>query len=247
MRLGVMQPYFFPYFQQYRHIAQCDLWVVFDTVKYSRKTWVSRNRILNRQRGWQYIAAPVVRGASLGSIAEAELAPGEWRERDVLSALKNYRHDAPNYEATCELVREILHAPARTIADLNTHALKRVARQLGIDTPILRLSEMNLDLPKDAGPGEWGLLIAEAMSADIYSNAPGGTHLFDPAQFEAAGIQLEFYTPIPLTHPTGSFTFEPGLSVIDTLMWMTPDALRSYLPGATTIVSVVPPASEKSA
>ena len=51
MKLGIMQPYFFPYIGYFSLIANTDLWVVFDTPQYTRKSWMNRNRILH-PRGW---------------------------------------------------------------------------------------------------------------------------------------------------------------------------------------------------
>ncbi len=80
MKLGVMQPYFFPYAQQFRHIGQCARWIVFDTPKFSRKTWESRNRIADRNAGWSYISVPVAKGATSGSICDARIADDiNWR------------------------------------------------------------------------------------------------------------------------------------------------------------------------
>ena len=59
MRLGIMQPYFLPYLEHFRLIAACDRWIVFDTVKYSRHSWMNRNRIINREKGWVYLGVPV--------------------------------------------------------------------------------------------------------------------------------------------------------------------------------------------
>jgi hypothetical protein len=59
LTVGIMQPYFIPYWGYFSHIQQCDFWVVFDQPKYSRKTWMSRNYIRNAQGKPQLISIPV--------------------------------------------------------------------------------------------------------------------------------------------------------------------------------------------
>lgn len=51
MRLGIMQPYFFPYPGHFALIAHVDQWLVFDITQYTPKTWMNRNRILHPRGG----------------------------------------------------------------------------------------------------------------------------------------------------------------------------------------------------
>lgn len=218
MILGVMQPYFLPYLEHFKLIAACDRWVVFDTVLYRRKTWMSRNRIINRETTWSYISVPIVRGATQGPVAAANVSKTNWRE-DLENRLRVYAREAPFYEDTCELVRGIIAPNHTTLADLNAWGLRVICDYLGISTPCERLSEMKLDLPEHAGPDEWGLLISKALGADEYRNASGGGRLLDPARFEAAGVRLSFHEHRPVSYATGSFVPVPDLSIIDPLMW----------------------------
>src|SRR5450756_2454672 len=59
MRLGIMQPYFFPYLGYYSLIKNTDRFVFLDDVQFIRHGWIERNRILKPAEGWQYIAAPL--------------------------------------------------------------------------------------------------------------------------------------------------------------------------------------------
>ena len=47
VKLGIMQPYFFPYLGHFALIAHTDAWVVFDITQYTPKTWMNRNRVLH--------------------------------------------------------------------------------------------------------------------------------------------------------------------------------------------------------
>ena len=228
MILGLMQPYFLPYLEHFRLLAACDRWVVFDTVGYRRKTWMSRNRIVNRDTDWSYVSVPVAKGATRGSVAAARLSDENWRAT-LNDRLKVYAHEAPFYTETCTLVREVLGPDHSTLADLDTWGLRVICRHLGITTPIERLSELALDLPERAGAGEWGLLVAKGLGATEYRNASGGRGLFDAARFEAAGIRLSFHEHRPVRHETGTFTPIPDLSIIDPLMWCGRDAVSGWI------------------
>lgn len=231
MKLGVMQPYFFPYTQQFRHIGQCDRWIVFDTPKFSRKTWESRNRIADRNTGWSYLSVPVAKGATSGSIGEAPLATEiDWRA-GLLDKLRVYQASAPHYRETLDWIEQCIAPEMATLGELNTRILTQTCLRLGIETPIERLSDLSLDLPSSAGPGDWGLLISKAVGADRYSNAEGGQHLFDAEVYRRQGVELEFYQRRPLDYPTPGFPFTPDLSIIDAAMWMGWQALSAWCAG----------------
>lgn len=228
MKLGIMQPYFFPYAQQFRHIAQCDLWILFDTVKYSRKSWMNRNRIANRDTDWSYLSVPVVKGASNGPLTDAMLANTDWRGA-VWDKLRVYQGVAPFFTETEEIVSACIDPHVETLAELNTHVMRTICDALAVNTPIRRLSEMSLELPKTADAGGWALIISNLVGASIYSNAPGGRHLFDKALYAENGVELEFYEPEPLIYPTPGFNFVADLSVLDSLMWMGPEQVKKFV------------------
>jgi len=46
MKLAIMQPYFLPYIGYFQLIAAADIFVVYDNIKYTKKGWINRNRIL---------------------------------------------------------------------------------------------------------------------------------------------------------------------------------------------------------
>jgi len=46
MKLGIMQPYFFPYLGYFSLIKYVDKFILLDEVQYIRHGWINRNRIL---------------------------------------------------------------------------------------------------------------------------------------------------------------------------------------------------------
>ena len=73
MRLGLNQPYFFPYIGHFSLIQHVDRYIIDDVVQFTDKSWMTRNRILNAQNGWQYILVPVKRHSSKSPIYEIEI------------------------------------------------------------------------------------------------------------------------------------------------------------------------------
>ncbi len=229
MKLGIMQPYFFPYLGYFDLIYRTDRWVVFDTAQYIRHGWVNRNRILHPNSGWQYIAAPLRQHHRDTPISDVLVKEGrDWRDR-VCGQLIHYKKRAPHYEATAGLVRECLDNDEPSLSRLNAAILDKVCGYLRIPFRYEFFSEMKLDLGSVGGPGDWALRISEALGASEYVNPPGGEALFGKAGFEAAGVTLTIQRFENMTYPCDGYTFEPALSIIDVLMWNSPAALLRHL------------------
>ena len=91
LKLAIMQPYFFPYIGYFHLIQKSDLFVVFDTAQFPRRSWVSRNRILNRETHWSFISIPVEKRSFVNgqqtAIQSVEISNHlDWRELCMLPA-----------------------------------------------------------------------------------------------------------------------------------------------------------------
>jgi hypothetical protein len=229
MIVGIMQPYFFPYFEQFRLISACEKWVVFDTAQFTRKTWITRNRILNREKGLGYISVPIRHTGQVISINEAPIDNDQnWRGK-VMDRLKPYHSEAPQYEVVREFVGDTLTGEFESVATLNTVILKAVCNYLGIATPILIASKLAIAMPDQCEPGEWALHISKSLGASEYRNAAGGRSLFDEELYANNGINLSFHEHTARKYSTGGFDFKEDLSIIDWMMWNDRKTLQDWL------------------
>ena len=46
MKIGIMQPYFFPYIGYWQLLNLVDEYVIYDDVNYIKRGWINRNNIL---------------------------------------------------------------------------------------------------------------------------------------------------------------------------------------------------------
>ena len=228
MRLGVMQPYFFPYLGYFDLIASVDRWIVADTVQHMRHGWVTRNRVLHQASGWQYILVPVKKHALQTPIKDIEINATDWRTT-VRRQLEHYRKRAPGYADAMALVERCLGRPEPHLSRLNTAILEEVCGFLGLPFQFSYLSEMNLQLGPVDGPADWALRISQAVGASAYVNPPGGVALYDPARFAAHGIRLEIRKMVDFRYDCGPYEFVPNLSIVDVLMWNDRARVRGYL------------------
>jgi len=229
MKLGIMQPYFFPYLGYFDLINYVDKWVVFDTAQYIRHGWVNRNRVLHPNEGWMYITVPVKDHKQDTAIKEVKIAnQKDWKE-SILGKLAHYKNSAPYAEDTFSLVKECMEPGEDYLSNLNVKALKKVCERLNIDFEYSIFSNMDLELGKIEGPEDWALRISEAMGADEYANLPGGDDLFNESDFQRSDIKLIIRELPTFEYDCNGFEFVPDLSIIDVMMWNQPEEIKEYL------------------
>jgi len=227
--LGIQQPFFFPYLEYFALISATDQWVVFDTPQYVDRAWVNRNRILNPGKGSTYITVPVHKHRFKTPTNEIRIHTGiPWRNR-ILNQLEIYRKYAPFYNQVIGLVREVFNPDFAFLSELNIHSLLTTCSYLDIEFNYEVFSRMNLELEEVHGPDEWGLNICRALSVKKTINAFTGQKFLSQDKYRKKGVELRFlkYRFEPYSQVGGPF--EPGLSVIDAMMFNSPAAIKKLL------------------
>jgi hypothetical protein len=226
VRLAIMQPYFLPYIGYFQLIAACDLFVVYDNIKYTKKGWINRNRMLRDGQDAMF-SLPLQHDADHLDIDSRSLAaapaPHKW-----LAQLKGaYRH-APCFAQTLPLLEEIARCPEANLFRFLHHALLATCAHLGISTPI-RISS-SVDIDHGLKGQDKVLALCQALGASHYINAIGGIELYSREAFAQHDIALHFIRSRPLVYPQfGSAPFVPWLSIVDVLMFNPLDAVRNWV------------------
>ncbi len=131
MRVGIMQPYFFPYLGHFSLIAAVDEWIVFDVTQYTPKTWMNRNRVLHPKAGWQYITVPLANSSISIRTNEAKVQSLAQAERSSLGKLSHYKKRAPYFRQVNDVVRKVFNgSPDNSLVGLNVTALNIVCEYL---------------------------------------------------------------------------------------------------------------------
>jgi hypothetical protein len=231
MRLGMMQPYFLPYAGYFSLIHATDFWVIFDTPQYIRRGWVNRNRVLSEGKdGWKYIRIPVQHAPRETRIADVLIDERTDWVQQLLQDLDVYQlRRAPYFPTVCSWLIEHLCAEEndgtsiRPMTTVLIRLLEAVCRYIGLPFHFEVFSSMSLTLPEVNDPGQWSYEVSRALGATHYINAPGGRGIFDPQLFAASGVQLSFLEPDLTEYPQRGTEFVPGLSIIDLMMWNSPE------------------------
>jgi len=226
MKLAIMQPYFFPYLGYLSLIKYSDFFIFFDTPQMMRHGWVERNRILKPQDGWQYIKAPLMKHSRNTLIFDVKINnEHEWGKK-LIDQLGHYKKNAYYYKIVIELLKEVLLFETNSITLFNAHALKVICDYINIKFEYDFFSKMNLVIDKVEAPDEWALNISKKMGATEYVNPPNGKSFFNTKKYINSGIDITFLQNNLTEYNQNRNYFEPGLSIIDALMFCSTSDVR---------------------
>lgn len=221
MKLGIMQPYFFPYLGYFSLIKYTDKWIVFDPVQYIERGWMNRNRIIHPNKPEDlYINIPLQSHSRDILIKDVLISHNEnYKEKILAQLYASYKKRAKYFHVVYDLVEDVLNQKVDKLVDLNVYSMKKVTEYLDIPFNYSIFSEMNLNIDKVNDAGEWALNISKALGVDEYINPPGGMELFDKKKFEENGIKLSFLKANLQQYPQKKPSFFEGLSIIDVMMF----------------------------
>ena len=225
-----MQPYFFPYLGYFGLINHTEKFILFDTVQFIRHGWIERNRILKPMEDWQYIAVPLKKHSQKTLIKDIEINNSiDWKNK-IFAQLTHYKKRAPYYNTVMSLIEECFKFQTESITKLNFHILNVICSYLGIIYNCEIFSDMNMLITAES-PDEWALNICKALGINEYWNAIGGKTFFDESKYSANNIDIKFYKQnLPFySQRRGKENFIEGLSIIDVMMFNTPEQIKEML------------------
>lgn len=225
MRATIHQPTFFPYLGFFRKIAKADVFVLYDTAQYSRGDWHNRNRILG-PNGVQWLTVPVQATVN-ASFHEAKLAETKFLRKHLASIETAYKN-ARYFAVLFPYIQKWYGEPADTLAQFNERIIRGLLEILGIETRIVRTSE--LALHGDEKSTDALIAILKEINASHYISGADGKNYLEPGKFTQENIELLFndFEATPYQQ-SWTETFIPNLSVIDALMHLGPEDTRKIL------------------
>lgn len=211
MLVAVHQSQFLPWLGYLDKLDRADVFILLDTVQFKKNEWQNRNRIRTAQ-GWQYLTVPVLHEFPQRLDRVRINNQTDWR-RKHLRALDIHYRKTPFYDQYAKALRDLYALEWEQLAPLSAATIEVLAGAFGITTPIVKASRF------EAREEQSGRLVdlCKAVGGDRYLAGAGGRDYMDVAQFEAAGIAVEFQDFI---HPEYGQVYQPfiaGMSAIDLL------------------------------
>lgn len=215
MKVAVMQPYFFPYIGYFQLISSVDLFIVYDNIKYVKKGWINRNRMLQNGRDALF-SLPLKKDSDFLDVRDRELAPELDRAKFLAQIMGAYRR-APYFDQTFQLVETVMRYAELNLFGFLHHSIVRTCENLGIATEIRISSDIGID--HTLKNQEKVLALCKAVGARTYINAIGGVGLYEKDAFQKRDLELRFIRSKPLDYVQFDNQFVPWLSIIDVMMF----------------------------
>lgn len=223
MRLAIMQPYFMPYIGYFQLIAAVDQFIVYDNIKYTKKGWINRNRMLQNGNDVMF-SLPLKGGSDSLDVCERELAADFNRDK-LLNQFRGAYRRAPYFEQTFPLVERIVRHEDSNLFRFLHHSIVETCGHLGITTKIRISSEIDID--HSLKSQDKVLALCKAAGANTYVNSIGGMELYSKEAFRAQGIELMFIRSKPFEYAQLGNEFVPWLSIIDVMMFNPIETVRT--------------------
>lgn len=222
-----MQPYFLPYVGYFQLIALVDQFIVYDNIKYTKKGWVNRNRMLLHGKD-AIFSLPLKKGSDFLNIVERNLST-DFDRTKLLNQIKGTYSRAPYFESTYRILEKIVDYEEVNLFSYIHHSILRLCEYLGIKTEILISSEIGID--HSLKGQEKVLALCKIVGADTYINTIGGVELYAKDAFRIQGIDLQFIKALPFEYAQFRKPFVPRLSIVDSLMFNPLDRVQEIIAG----------------
>jgi hypothetical protein len=221
-----MQPYFFPYLGYFQLINAVDTFVIYDDVNYIKGGWINRNNIL--LQGQKHLFTLSLNQASLSKkINEIEILNDKIQKRKFFGNIQSAYGKAPYFETVYPLIEDIINFDEKNLAKFLSNQIKKICGYLKIDTKIVVSSEIKKNNSLKAQ--DKIIEICKKLNTNQYVNAIGGQELYNKEIFEDAGIELNFIKSHNIKYKQFNNEFVPRLSIIDVLMFNSPEEIRKML------------------
>ena len=225
MKLGIMQPYFLPYIGYFQLLASVDHFILYDNIKYTKKGWINRNRMLLNGADATF-SLPLKKGSDSLNIVQRELAP-EFDRRKLLNQFMGTYRKAPQFELVFPAFERIVNYEENNLFWYVYNSIVKLCDYLNIKTEITISSELTVD--RKLKGQDKVLALCEAAGATTYVNPVGGTELYSKTSFRERNIELQFIKTTPIEYMQFGAAFVPWLSIIDVLMFNPLNTVRNHI------------------
>jgi hypothetical protein len=223
MRVGIMQPYFFPYIGYWQLISAVDTFVIYDDVNYIKQGFVNRNSlIINGTKSYFTLE---LKGASPNKFIN-EILIGHNKKKLLKTVEFNYKK-TPLFSEVFPFIQEIFEFQNDNLGKFLGNSIEKISAYLEVKTKFIYSSNLKKD--NRLKGKDKVISICKILDSTHYLNASGGHELYDKSEFLSNGIKLNFIKSKPITYKQFDNEFIPWLSIIDIMMFNSPDTISGML------------------
>lgn len=234
MKIAIMQPYFFPYIGYFQLMNAVDEFVVYDNIKFTKKGWINRNRILVNGAD-EFITLPLRKDSDFLEVKDRYLADTWPVDRKKLAnrITTSYRK-APHFSKVFPLIEECILFEDRNLFHFIFNSIERVKVFLNIKSVLTISSSVSIDHKLKGEEKVLGICLQQ--KAGTYINPIGGTDLYNADNFKLHDVTLHFLKSNPVSYTQFNDKFVPWLSMMDVLMFNSQEQVSDFLKNEYSII-----------
>jgi hypothetical protein len=221
--VAIHQPEHLPWLGFFHKMKQADYFVILDNVKFRKQYFQNRNRILTANKTSIYLTVPLANYSINREIKDVEISSDFDKGKYLRTLYYSYKNH-PYFEKYYPDIKNIISQAGTSLLDLNLQIIRLFRDALGITTPLIMASELNVTGAKTM----INLNICKALNAQVYLSGPSGKDYLDESLFHREGIAIQYHS---FNHPTypqrNSDHFVSHLSTID-LLFNCGDESKTY-------------------
>jgi len=216
MKIAIHQPEFMPWLGFFHKMALADLYVVFDHVQFKKRYFENRNMIVSPKSETSYICTPVItKGRYKQAIKVVEIDNNQDWKNALLNKLKHFYAKAPYFEVYYSELSSLFKSKEHAhLMDFNMDMINFFRKQLGISTPVLFSSNMNVAEHKGS---DLILQICRINKATTYLCGASGRDYLKEDDFLSLNIKIEWLNFISPVYSQLCDAFVPNMSILDLL------------------------------
>ncbi len=222
VKCAIMQPTYLPWLGYFQLIDQVDIFVFFDNVQFIKKSWHQKNKIKTAQGEAMLTVSVKKKGLLHQKILDVKLNDDMSWKKKHLSTIELAYKKAPFFNEYFPGLKEIYERDLELLFDLNSSLINYFCEILGIDTKIVRSSELEA-----VGSGDELVIdICKKLDSRYLFNASGAKEVLNLEKFKENDIHVEFQD---FAHPSYSQLygeFVPYMSVLDVIFNVGSDAIK---------------------
>ncbi|MBY4607538.1 WbqC family protein [Rhizobium sp. 9T] len=232
MKLAIMQPYFFPYIGYFQLISAVDKFIVYDNIKYTKKGWINRNRMLRDGRDATF-SLPLKAAPDSLDVYERSLS-ADFDRNKLLNQIQGAYRRAPFFSNAFPVIEQAIGFPDNNLFFYIFNSIREICGYLGIRADFAVSSEIAIN--HDLKAQEKVLALCEKAGAEVYVNAIGGMELYSRDAFAARGIELKFIKSKCVEYSQFGADFVPWLSIVDVIMFNSVEEIQRNMLGAYELI-----------
>lgn len=220
-----MQPYFLPYIGYWQLINAVDVFVIYDNIQYTKKSWINRNRYL--LNGKDALFTINIRNDSDTLNVDERFLSSEYKKDKMIAMFQNAYYKAPMKMEAIRFLTEMINCQEENLFKYIYNSVVKICEYIGIKTKIVVSSSVDIDHALKAENKV--LAICKELGAETYINSMGGMELYSKEMFKEHGIELKFIKSKPVEYKQFDYEFVSNLSIIDVMMFNTKETIEGFL------------------